>query len=112
MNRKALRHVLLLVVLLAHSFLFAGCGASGGPSNAEAQDVIYGLFFQDVKIIGKRQCELHPWMEEDGQTNVWLVRYRFKDSGSEGAMLLTETDSEEYPWQRYLAGMDHCPSSE
>jgi hypothetical protein len=112
MDCKVLIRVLCGVLLLSNSFLLTGCGAGGGPSNAEAQEVIYGLFFQDVRIIEKRQCELLPWMEEDGQTNVWLVRYRFKESGSEAAMLLTETDSEEYPWQRYLAGMDHCPSPE
>lgn len=110
MKGKDLVSVLLAVFLLASSFLLAGCGAGGGPSNAEAQELIYGIFFQDVRIIGKSQCELLPWMEEDGQTNVWLVRYRFKESGSEAAMLLTETDSEEYPWQPYLSGMEHCPS--
>lgn len=112
MDYKVLIRVLYGVLLLANGFLLTGCGAGGGPSNAEAQEVIYGLFLQDVRIIGKHQCELLPWMEEDGQTNVWLVRYRFKKSGSEAAMLLTETDSEEYPWQPYLSGMDHCPTSE
>jgi hypothetical protein len=41
-------------------------------------------------------------MEQEGQTNVWLVRYKFEDSGTEGVMLIGENDSEEYPWMPYM----------
>jgi len=101
-----------IFILLLALFL-AGCG-TGGPSSAQAEEVIYGVYFQEAKIIEKRACELTAQMEADGYTNVWLVRYEF-DSGSEGVMLLAETDSEEYPWSPYMAGassnliLESCP---
>jgi hypothetical protein len=99
----------IFILILLAAVLLAGCTA-GGPSDAEAKEVIYGVHFEDAKIIEKRQCELTPQMEEEGHTNVWLIRYRFKDSGNEGGMLLTETDSEEYPWNIYGMRVDSCPS--
>lgn len=102
MNHKTLILVLLVAVLLT--------GCTGGPSNAEVKEVIYGVHFKDAKIIEKRQCELTSQMEAAGHTNVWLIRYKFEDSGSEGGMLLTETDSEEYPWEIYQTRVDSCPS--
>lgn len=103
MNHKALILALLAAVLLA------GC-TTGGPSNAEAKEVIYGVHFQDAKIIEKRPCELTTKMEEEGHTNVWLIRYKFQDTGNEGGMLLSEADSEEYPWGIYQTRVDSCPS--
>jgi len=93
----------LLAVLLA-SVLLTAC--AGGPSNKKAKEILYGTYLQEVTIIEKSPCELTSWMKEDGQTNVWLVRYRFKKSGSEGGMLLTETDGE---WQLYRLTVDSCP---
>ncbi len=86
-------------ILLLALFL-VGCGTNG-PSNVEAEEVIYGVYFKEARIIEKRACELTVQMEADGYTNVWLVRYEF-DLGSEGVMLLAETDSEEYPWLPYM----------
>lgn len=83
-----MKHNPLIFSLLA-ALLLAGCNA-GGPSNGEAKDVIYGVYFQDARIIEKQQCELTSWMEEDGQANVWLILDEFEDSGRRGGMLLTE----------------------
>jgi len=97
---------LLLVSLVA--ILLAGCNA-GGPSNAEAKEVVYGLYLQDARIIEKRKCELTPEIEEEGYDNVWLIRYRFEESGNEGGMLIAEGDSEEYPWEIYAGMRETCP---
>jgi hypothetical protein len=45
---------LLLISLV--TMLLAGC-STGGPSNAEAQKVIYGVYFLEASILEKRQCE-------------------------------------------------------
>ena len=103
-----MNHKTFILVLLA-AIVLAGC-TTGGPSSAEAKEVIYGVHFKDAKIIEKRQCALTPRMEEEGYTNVWLIRYKFADSGNEGGMLLAEADSEEYPWDIYRTGVDSCPS--
>jgi uncharacterized protein YceK len=97
------RRVLIAVLLV--SVLLAGC-SSGGPSDKEAKETIYGTYFKDATIIEKSQCKLTSWMEDDGQTNVWLIRYKFKDSGTEGGMLLTERDE---GWQSYMPMVDSCP---
>jgi hypothetical protein len=107
-RRKDVNHKIFILILLV-AVLLAGC-TTGGPSNAEAKEVIYGVHFADAKIIEKRQCELTPRMEEEGLTNVWLIRYKLEDSGNESGMLLAETDSEEYPWDIYRTQVDSCPS--
>lgn len=94
----------ILVPVLLASVLLTAC--AGGPPNKKAEEIIYGIYLQEVTIIEKSQCELTSWMKEDGQTNVWLVRYRFKKSGSEGGMLMAETDGE---WQSYMSMVDSCP---
>jgi hypothetical protein len=98
----------VIFTILIAAILLAGC-AAGGPSNAEAQEVIFGVYMQDAKIIKKSQCDLTPAMEEDGYSNVWLVLYKFEKSGGEGGMLLAESDSEEYPWETYKIMVDSCP---
>ena len=70
------------------------------------------MYFLGVRIVDRQPCELTSWMQEEGQTNVWLVRYQFEESGHEGGMLLSEMDSEEYPWQPYLLNVDSCPAME
>jgi hypothetical protein len=95
-----MKYVNLLLISLV-VMLLAGCNA-GGPSSAQAKEVIYGVYFKDASILGKRQCELTSKMEEEGQTSVWLIRYKFDDSGTTGAMLIGEGDSEEYPWMPYM----------
>ena len=97
-----------LILALLVAVLLAGC-TTGGPSNAGAKEVIYGLHFKDAKIIEKRQCEMTPRMEEEGHTNVWLIRYKFEDSGNKGGMLLIESNSEEHPWEIYDTRVDSCP---
>lgn len=98
-----------LIVLLLAAILLVGCSMEG-PSVAEAEGVIYGVYIREARILERRQCELTSWMEEEGYANVWLVRYRFEGSDSEGGMLLTETDSQEYPWEILLRGVEACPS--
>lgn len=99
---------LLFISLVA--ILLAGCSA-GGPSNTEAQEVIFGVYFQDARITNKRQCELTPKMEEDGLVNAWLVRYTVKDTGDKGAMILTEGVSDKFPWDAYMIMMGHTIES-
>jgi hypothetical protein len=94
-----INRALLFISLVA--MLLAGCSV-GGPSNAEAEEVIFGVYFQDARITNKRQCELTPRMEKDGLENAWLVRYTVKDTGDKGAMIITEGDSDEYPWDVYI----------
>ncbi len=94
----------ILVSVLLASVLLTAC--AGGPPNKKAQEIIYGTYVQEATIIEKSPCELTSWMEEEGHTNVWLVRYRFKKSGDESGMLLTETDGE---WQLYRLTVDSCP---
>jgi hypothetical protein len=103
-----MNHKVFLIVLLITALL-TGC-SGGGPSTAEAKEAIYGVFLRDVRIIEKQQCELVPRMQADGETNVWLVRYKFVDSGREGTIILSEKDSKEYPWQVYIIGFDQCPA--
>jgi hypothetical protein len=98
MKSKALVSVLLASILLA--------ACTGGPPNKKAEEIIHGVYLQEATIVEKSQCELTSWMEADGQTNAWLVRYRFKKSGSEGGMLMAETDGE---WQSYMPMVDSCP---
>lgn len=90
---------LLLISLVA--LLLAGCNA-GGPSNAEAKEVIYGVYLRDANISEKRQCQLTSQMQETGETNIWFIQYEFQDSETKNVMLISEGDSEEYPWQPYL----------
>ena len=94
-----------VMLLLLAGLLLAAC-ASGGPSNKEAQEIIYGVYLRDANIVDKTQCELTSWMEEDGHTNVWLVRYRFEGSDSVGGMLLSEVEE---GWQIYMSMIDRCP---
>jgi len=94
-----INRALLFISLVA--MLLAGCSV-GGPSNADAKEVIYGVYFQDARITNKRQCELTPKMEEDGLVTVWLFRYTVKDSGDKGAIIITDGDSDKYPWDVYM----------
>lgn len=94
-----------MMLLLLAGVLLAAC-ASGGPSNKEAKEIIYGVYLRDAKIVDKTQCELTSWMEEDGQTNVWLVRYRFEGSDRVSGMVLSEVEGE---WQIYMGMRDSCP---
>ena len=96
------------VFIFLAAALLAGC-SGGGLSNAEAKEVIYGVYFQDASIIQKQKCELTPQMKDEGVSEVWLVRYRFTKSGTEGGMLLTPGDTEEYPWVPYQAMIEKCP---
>jgi hypothetical protein len=81
------------------------CGNTGGPSDKEAKEIIYGMYLKDAKIVEKNKCELTSWMEQDGQTSVWLVTYQFEGSNRVNGLLLTEEDGE---WHTYLK-MDSCP---
>jgi len=109
-----INRALLFISLVA--MLLAGCSV-GGPSNADAKDVIYGVYFQDVRITYKRQCELTPKMEEDGLVNAWLFRYTVEDTDDKGAIIITEGDSDKFPWDLYMTMMgrtiesieDSCP---
>ena len=96
----------ILVLLLA--LLLVGC-SSGGPSNAEAKEVIYGVYLSDANIIKKQQCELTDAMKSDGHTNVWLVLYKLEGSDRESGIILSEADSDEYPWQTYMPMTTSCP---
>lgn len=95
----------VLVMLLLTVMLLASC-SSGGPSNSEVEELIYGLYVRDSSVVGKEQCELTTWMEEAGQTNVWLVQYRFEGQDDVGGMLLSEIDGE---WVPYLTNQSTCP---
>ena len=98
MMRKIWMPFLLVVVLLT--------ACSGGPSNEEAKEIIYGVYFKDATIVDKSQCEITPSIEEEGYTNVWLVRYRFDGSFEEYGMTLAKVDG---AWQLHST-MDSCPS--
>ncbi|MGD9101806.1 MAG: hypothetical protein PVF45_15090 [Anaerolineae bacterium] len=101
MRNKLLVSLLLLVVLLV-----ACNGNKEGPSDKEAEEIIYGMYLKDASIVGKEKCELTTWMEEDGQTEVWLVEYQFEGSNDTHGFLLTKQDDK---WQTYLSGVDSCP---
>ena len=103
-----INRALLFISLVA--ILLAGCNV-GGPANADAEGVIYGVYFQEVRITNKRQCELTPKMEEDGLVNAWLFRYTVKDTGDKGAIIITEGDSDEYPWNLYMIMMGNTIES-
>ncbi len=101
MKNKILVSFLLVLVLLA------ACGGDKkGPSDKQAKKIIYGMYIRDAEIVAKKQCELSTWMEEDGQTDVWLIGYKFEGSDNPSSLLLTKQDDE---WQSYLFGMDTCP---
>jgi hypothetical protein len=87
------------------TMLLAACSGEG-PSNSEAEEIIYGVYIRDASVVRKEQCELTTWMEEAGETNVWLVLYQFEGRDDLGGMLLSEHDGE---WQLYLPNMDNCP---
>jgi hypothetical protein len=91
----------ILIFMTLAALTLAGC-AAGGPTNAEANAVFYSVYFTDANILEKRQCVLTPEMQAQGETNVWLIRYRFKGSGDRGVMLVREGDTEEYPWLPYM----------
>lgn len=80
--------------------------ALGGPPSGTVKEHLEGVYLQEVNIQKRRQCELTPFMVEDGQTNVWLVLYRFKgkDNNVYG-QIFSETDA---GWEPYLM-MDACP---
>ena len=71
-----MKHKFIFTILLS-ALLLAGC-STGGPSNAEAKEVIDGVFFSDAKITEKTQCDLTPEMEEEGLSNPWLVKYELR----------------------------------
>lgn len=98
-----------IIALTILSILLAGC-SSGGPTNAEAEQVIYGVYFRKAAVIEKQKCDTIPsWLEEEGFQNIWLVRYRFEESGNPGSMLIAESDSGEYPWVPAGPMMESCP---
>jgi hypothetical protein len=101
MSNKTLVLLLLVVVLLV-----ACNGNKEGPSDKRVKEIIYGMYFIDAAIVEKTKCELTSWMEEDGQTEVWLVRYQFEGHNNTNGMLLTKEDDE---WQTYMPGVDSCP---
>lgn len=103
------RKVFVLFLLVA--ILLAGC-TIGGPSNAQAKKIINNVFLRKARIVEKKQCPLTPRMQEGGHTNVWLVKFRFKDTKNENGVLLTETGSKDTPWEIYLRGIDICPPLE
>jgi hypothetical protein len=94
-----------IAVLLLVTLLLTAC-SGGGPSNSEAEEIIYGVYIRDASVVGKEQCELTTWMEEAGETNVWLVLYRFEGQDEVGGMLLSESEGE---WNIYLPNVDSCP---
>jgi hypothetical protein len=101
MRNKLLVSLLLVVVLLAA----CNGGDEEGPSDKRSEEILYGMYFRDASIVGKEKCELTTWMEEDGQTEVWLVEYQFEGSNDTHRFLLTKEDDE---WQSYLS-LDSCP---
>ncbi len=98
----------ILIIFVFIGLILVGC-SNGGPSNAEAREVIYGVYLREARIIKKTQCELTPKMVEDGFQNVWLVLYKFEGSDKTGGMVLAESDSEEYPWKVYMGMTKNCP---
>ena len=102
MNYKGIILVFLIALLLV------GC-SSGGPSNAEAKEVIYGVYLSDAKVVKKQQCKLTDAMKSEGHTNVWLVIYKLEGSDRENGMLLSESDSDQYPWEIYRNMVTSCP---
>jgi hypothetical protein len=80
--------------------------AIGGPPSGTVKEYLEGVSLQEVNIQMRRQCELTPFMVEDGHTNVWLVLYRYKGKDKVYGHLFTETDA---GWEPYLM-MDACPS--
>jgi hypothetical protein len=101
-----MRNKALLLLLLAAVLLAACGGDKEGPSDKRAKEILYGTYFLDSTIIKKTKCELTDRMEEDGQTEVWLVEYRFEDSNDRHGLLLTKEGDE---WQTYLHGVESCP---
>ena len=97
-----MRKVLISFLLIAT--LLTAC--SGGPSNKEAKEIIYGVYLRDATIVNKSQCEITPSIEEEGYTNVWLIQYRFDGRSEEHGMTITEVDGE---WKLHSL-MESCPS--
>lgn len=93
-----------LVLLLFVAALLTSC--SGGPSKGDAEGIVYGIYIREATIVGKTQCEPTDRMTEDGHTNVWLIRYRFKDQTDVHGMLIEEVDGE---WQIYAPTVEECP---
>lgn len=101
-----MRNKTLVVLLLVVVLLVACNGDKKGPSDKRAKEVLYGLYFRDAKIVKKTRCELTDRMEQDGQTEVWLVEYRFEGADDEDGLLLTKEGDE---WQSYMFGKESCP---
>ena len=92
--------------------LLAGCTV-GGPSNMEAMEAVYSVYFIYPSIVDKVQCELTPSMQSEGHSNVWLIRYNFKYEGkqkTEEGMLISETNNAGISWQVYQTDTLTCPS--
>jgi hypothetical protein len=92
------------VLLLFVGVLLTSC--SGGPSKRDAERIVYGIYIRETTIVGKTRCEPTDRMTEDGHTNVWLIRYRFKDRTDVHGMLIEEVDGE---WQIYAPNVEECP---
>ncbi len=93
-----------LVLLLLVGSLLTSC--SGGPSKGDAEKIVYGIYIREATIVGKARCEPTDQMTEDDHTNVWLIRYRFKDQTDVHGMLIEEVDGE---WQIYAPTVEECP---
>ena len=101
---KPVKRLLLLLMLV--SMLVVAC-SGGGPSNKELLEIIYGVYLQETKIQKKTQCPITEWLEDEGQTNVWLVKYQYKKSGKSYSSLFSEQP--DGSWFFFTSGMDKCP---
>lgn len=93
-----------LALLLLVGSLLTSC--SGGPSKGDAEEIVYGIYIREATIVGKTRCEPTDQMTEDDHTDLWLIRYKFKDQTDVHGMLIVEVDGE---WQIYAPTVEECP---
>ena len=92
--------------------LLSGC-AGGGPTNVEAMEAVYSVYFMYPSITDKVECAPTPNLQAEGHTNVWLIRYNFKYEGAqetEGGMVLIKSGDPDFPWQVYQSNTFNCPT--
>jgi hypothetical protein len=85
--------------------LFLGACAGGGPPRDTVTEYLEGVYLRDVTIVERNECDLTPFMTDDGHTNVWLVRYRFEGKDNVYGQLFSEVDA---AWVPYLT-IGICP---
>ena len=87
---------MLLVVLLS------GCGSNSGPSDADAQNVLWKtLHATNVVIKDKQPCDLSANTKAEGVSERWIITY---DAAQEGTGTKATIQKSDGQWEYYSAG--------